>query len=299
MGAQLGDIAIQSPRLAIGDVTGDGFPDLVVGGRIGRFRAVTDPLSARRARVTVNPGGESGFGPPQTFDGLHVVDDVVVADVDGDSVSEIVVTGAGRLVLLRLRLGRWSAHETSLPGEHTHRLAQGDLDGDGRPEILVAMYGVHDLEEQGHTEILPFRWSAGKMIPGMGLEVEGHVGDMALTRSVDEAFLIVESGHGDEGGLLSVYGVSQPGEWRLVSTSHLKTSARVTSISTRVDRPNELLVGSIDGGIYAVSFPGLQPIELAKSSSGLSDLAVGSFGGDTILIAGSPGGLQTLGFPSF
>ena len=122
--------------LALGDVTGDGAPDLVLATR-----------SAASSWITVLPGtGGFAFAPGVEHE-AQWVGTVALADVDGDGVLEAVGAGGTSLEYLPT-----AAALTSTPTLRTHAgnfaaaLAVLDLDRDGDADVAVAA-----LTEDGHV----------------------------------------------------------------------------------------------------------------------------------------------------
>jgi cysteine-rich repeat protein len=128
-------LALSAPAagVAFGDVDGDDATDLVVAQRDGAVRWYPgDGVGALGPAVTLAaPGGQ--------------LTDVSVADLDGDGAAEILTTDARQdwLWVLSGGGGGLTVDATLLvgaPGYAPARLATGDLDGDGRPEIAVASH---------------------------------------------------------------------------------------------------------------------------------------------------------------
>ena len=140
---ELGEIS--RPRFASGDVDGDGQAELIVGGRVGPFRAVTDPPTSGRARVEVYRREGRLFQPMGAGFELSQVADVASGDLDGDGRWEVVAVGGGRMVILGWQAGSLAIrHVESLGNEWSDRVAAGDVDGDGRHELAVTLYGIGD-----------------------------------------------------------------------------------------------------------------------------------------------------------
>ncbi|MFO0563049.1 MAG: VCBS repeat-containing protein [Polyangiales bacterium] len=139
---------------SIADVNGDGLADLVV--RSTRS-TTTDGGIVSEIAVDIHLGRRGG--PAQDADQRIAVAgsalrNVAVADVDGDGTSDILIgdpefnRGAGRVVVHgggAIPLGQLAsiaAPDTSPRSFGTVVDAVGDLDGDGRPEIVVQSPGA-------------------------------------------------------------------------------------------------------------------------------------------------------------
>jgi len=126
---------------AIGDLDGDGRPDLAMvnfyGGTVAIYRNI----------------GSAGVALSNSFSEPLLIDvgvnpwDIVMADLDGDGLLDLVVGNltANRVSVLRnTSTGGALSFEAPihLPvGAGSHQLAVGDLDGDGRLDIVVANTG--------------------------------------------------------------------------------------------------------------------------------------------------------------
>lgn len=112
---------------AVGDLDGDGRPELVFcsqrAGVLGYYQIPPDP------RVEPWPVEYRTI----VAEGMHDVEGLVVVDIDGDGVNELL---AGPRIFRR-EGGRWAMHPFA-PGFSMTRVAVGDLDGDGRLEIVLA-----------------------------------------------------------------------------------------------------------------------------------------------------------------
>ena len=126
--------------IAIGDVDGDGKLDLVVGGGNG-----TQAISVYRNMATPGSITTNSFAPPVEFAAAGWVNDVAMGDINGDGKPDIALVS---------QLSSYFSifQNVSTPGSFTNNslaarvdyaagynpngAAVGDLDGDGRPDIV-------------------------------------------------------------------------------------------------------------------------------------------------------------------
>lgn len=114
-----------------GDLDADGDPDLVASRGFGSDASVYVLLG----------NGDGSFAAPVHYDAGTIAQTVVIADLTTDGVPDLVVNGQPGLWLLRgqgdgtFASASSYAAPTDVPPEV--RMAVGDLDGDGAPEVVV------------------------------------------------------------------------------------------------------------------------------------------------------------------
>lgn len=137
--------------VAYGDVTGDGAPDLVVGGMDG-YVTISTMSGAVLHRHHTGPGAIHSSPTLADLNGDGVAD-IVVGNTHGDVVA---FTGNGtELFRKRTNLENERLGVTSKPDDIYSTPAVGDLDGDGAPEIVVTSADHHVYAWNPDGSLLP------------------------------------------------------------------------------------------------------------------------------------------------
>ena len=130
----------QPLAVAIGDLDGDGKPDLAV----NNYDSAT--VSVFRNIATVGSITTGSFAAKVNFVAGSYPGSVVIGDLDGDGKPDLAVTnwGAGTVSVLRntavsgsMTSGSFASRVYFATGTGSYSVAIGDLDGDGRPDLAV------------------------------------------------------------------------------------------------------------------------------------------------------------------
>jgi len=128
--------------VAIGDLDGDGAPDLAVAN-----------INSGDVSVLL-AAGDGTFGPEQRFGAGDGPQSVAIGDLDGDGALDLAVANRDSddvSVLLGAGDGTFAPEQRFGAGERPRSIAVGDLDGDGAPDLAVAnqdSFGISVLINQ-------------------------------------------------------------------------------------------------------------------------------------------------------
>jgi len=273
--------------IAVADIDGDGKLDIVVsngnGGTISVFRnagssgSITASSFAPRVDFATGGGGGGGYG-------------IAIADLDGDGKPDVVVTNhfANSISILRNTSGigsvAFAATVDLSTGAIPYGVAVGDLDGDGKPDIVVANSGIDSLSIFRNTSSSG-SISAASFAPKISLPASGTPDAVALVDvNADGKPEIVSANTSDS--TLSVFQNN--------STSGSLSFAAAVDFKLN-SAPNSIALGDFNGdGLpdIATSNNG-NTVSVFQNMSGSGNaIAASSLGGEKdFSIASSPFGL--------
>jgi hypothetical protein len=158
---------VRGRSLAVGDLDGDGKPDVVV----------SDPANAQ---FLVYRQAKGGLGTSQSFPGLVGGRTVRLGDFDGDGKAEVIVLSEQEKQIGQSKLdGSRLTFPTPLPvsGEPV-ALDVADLDGDQKPEVVyisktksdrAETFALRGLKREPSGTFVPFRWGSDDAVALKGL----------------------------------------------------------------------------------------------------------------------------------
>jgi hypothetical protein len=230
-------------RVATGDVTGDGVPDLVTGAGVGGGPHVQVFDGATFETIA------SFFAYEPTFNGGMYV---AIGDLDGDGVGEIITgTGRGGGPLVRVFDGTGSlltgffAYDPAFRGGV--RVGAGDVNGDGNEDILtgagpgggphVRALNAKDLTSIVEFLAFPANYTAGVYVAGGDMTGDG-VADIVVGPGGNDRSQVVVRKSGD-GSLIPITVVdigviSNPGSLPAVGNNVLSASVSESKAETGI-----------------------------------------------------------------
>ena len=178
----------------VADLDGDGALELIAGGFSARDQGRRSTLLAyRQGGRTWSPLAEAGWDGGEG----STVRNVEIADVDGDGKLDVIALGRvgptsrevrARLAVFGLEQGKlvMRADDTWLVGRSTqgYGLAIGDLDGDGKPEIVTGGFQLDGAAETGFVRVWSLQQGALRPRGAITLDGQGspsmRVNDLAI-----------------------------------------------------------------------------------------------------------------------
>jgi hypothetical protein len=188
-------------RVAVGDVNGDGFTDVITGSGVGSLGHVKVFDGTRLGRTNALLMSFDAY-PGSFRGGIYVA----AGDVTGDGRSDIIVApDAGARPLVRVFDGKTGAEIRSFlayPPTFTGgvSVAAGDVNGDGIDDIITG------ASINGHVKVFD---GANNALLGSFFAFEGFVGSVTVAtgdlNSDRHADLIVGAGPGAPGGHVKIF----------------------------------------------------------------------------------------------
>jgi len=271
--------------VAIGDLDGDGKPDLAVtnwgSNTVSVFRNTSTSGS-------ITPGP---FAAKVDFATGSLPTSVAIGDLDGDGKPDLAVAnyGVNTVSVLRntatsgsITTGSFAAKVDFATGSVPAFVAIGDLDGDGKPDLVVSNYGTNTVSVLRNTS------TSGSITPGsFAAKVDFATGSYSQSVAIGDL-------DGDGKPDLTVANIASNTVSVLLNTS---TSGSITtgSFAARVDfatgvTPYSVAIGDLDGDgkpDLAVANENDNTVSVLRNTSTSGSITTGSFAARVDFVTGT------------
>ncbi|MBN1240753.1 MAG: VCBS repeat-containing protein, partial [Gammaproteobacteria bacterium] len=177
-----GDDALAGTGIAAGDLDGDGFVDIVIANADGPNQILFNNGSASLEATTLDGPADASAGGSR---------DVAIADVDGDSLPDIVFANDGAGSVYRNLGGRSFAAE-NVDARSSAAVTAADLLGDGNPEIVFANSDrnaeVHGRSDGSWSSLATLETGPAAAVAAADVDADGDA-DLAFGRAAADLVL--------------------------------------------------------------------------------------------------------------
>ena len=261
--------------IAIGDLDGDGKPDLVV----SNYASVT--VSVFRNTASAGSITTGSFAAKVDFATGNAPTGVAIGDLDGDGKPDLAVANYGSATVSVLRntavsgsitTGSFAAKVDFTTGNQPYGIAIGDLDGDGKPDLAVPNYGSVTVSVFRNTAV-----SGSLTIGSFAAKVDFATGTSPRSVAIGDL-----DGDGKPDLTVANYGSATVSIFRNTSTTGSITTG---SFAAKVDfatgtSPYGVAIGDLDGDgkpDLAVANSNPNTVSVFRNTSVSGSISTGSF----------------------
>lgn len=179
--------------LAVADMNGDGFPDIVASRRQGLGAQVSDEDGywQQSGGIQLWYGDGNGRWQPEVLSADSDAESVTVADVNGDGSLDIVAGLYRQGIRLWLGGKQWRGQSVIRSGTWSD-LKVGDLDGNGRRELVAASSDGHGIGIWNWNG--SYFAAKAKTVPNYGVYYSLDLGDIRNTGQLEIAAIRADGG---------------------------------------------------------------------------------------------------------
>jgi FG-GAP-like repeat/FG-GAP repeat len=232
----VGATDLTTTAVAAADMNGDGHPDLVIG------------HNGAPTQLFLNTGNTSnpfGAATPRNITGSEATTTLAAIDANGDGHPDLVVGNSGVPTQLFLNNGSTTtpfagvtAKNVTAAGDDTRSVTLGDLDGDGRPDLLVDLNGDFPRVYLNNKTATPFKKVADTINPAQELSYQANE-SAVLPFNLAVAAVLAQA----------------KTEIAIGSGATINAAANVTLNSQAISSAQATVLGVFLGGGYADSEP--------------------------------------------
>ena len=250
--------------VAAGDFDGDGLDDLVVGNGLldivlpsGSTFGVPPGIEGIDTVLLFRSRGRYAFDAAQPLPVSNLPQDLIVADVDGDGLPDIISLGLlGIAVFIQSTNTHFTAH--TYDGTRGARLALGDANGDGRPDIfyLSGSPKADILVNEGGGQF-PRRNALRTSQPPPGDHALYEASEAVAVDLDGDSFLDVVTTTGQAGRLVAFLGLGHGRFSHPVETlAGIQMSRLVAGEFSGDENADVVVIGAVDGRFVPILFTG-------------------------------------------